>query len=211
MPAPDVTAQLLVAWGAYVAATASPGPAVMAIIGTAVRSGRRAGLMLALGVLSGSITWAILTTLGISALIRAHPEAMVAIRLMGGSYLVWLAWGSLKRSLAPGDPQLRRPDAAIALHRHYLKGYGIHLTNPKAILAWIMLASLALPPGAPFGVTILFVGVCLLLGLCVFTSFALVFSIPAVHQSYLRLRRPIEAAIAVLFGLAGITLLSAVL
>lgn len=207
----SILSQLSIAWGAYVLATASPGPAVMAIIGTAVSSGRTAGLSFALGVLTGSITWAVLTCLGVSALIRAHPGAMLIFQLIGGSYLIWLAYGSLKKALSPNHLVVNRHAGTIPLHRHYMRGYGLHLTNPKAILNWIMLASLAVPVGAPVGVTVFFVVVCMLLGLAIFTSFALIFSIPAVHQAYIRLRRPIEGAIAVLFGLAGIMLLSGAL
>lgn len=53
--------QLLIAWTAYLIATASPGPAILAIITTSVSQGRKAGLALALGVLTGSYTWAMLT------------------------------------------------------------------------------------------------------------------------------------------------------
>lgn len=203
--------QFAVAWGAYFLATASPGPGVMAIIATSVRSGRQAGLALALGVLTGSITWAVLTCLGVSALIQAHPEAMVILKALGGTYLLWLAWSALKKALSAQAPAAPSPGTAGPLHRHYAKGYGIHLTNPKAVLAWIMLASLALPPNAPWGATLTFIGGCLLIGCTVFTSFALLFSIPSVHTGYVRLRRPIEGTIALLFGLAGVTLLQAVL
>nr|WP_244563668.1 hypothetical protein [Ensifer aridi] len=48
--------QLLVAWTAYIIAVASPGPAVLAIIATSIAQGRKAGLALAFGVLSGSYT-----------------------------------------------------------------------------------------------------------------------------------------------------------
>ncbi|CAN7496601.1 hypothetical protein LJR257_003259 [Ensifer adhaerens] len=39
--------QLAVAWTAYMIATASPGPAVLAIITTSISQGRKAGLALA--------------------------------------------------------------------------------------------------------------------------------------------------------------------
>ena len=203
--------QFALAWSAYLVATASPGPGVMAIVGTAIRSGRSAGVALALGVLTGSMTWALLTSLGISAIVSAHPGAMSLIKLAGGGYLLWLAFGALRRVLKPRQRFAGGSAVQTALHRHYLKGYGIHLTNPKAVLAWIMLVSLALPQQPSLGQTLVFIGGCLLIGTTVFLSFALVFSIPAVHRAYERLGTPIEGVLAVLFGYAGVMLIRSAL
>lgn len=202
---------LLTGWGVYVAATASPGPAIVTIIETAVREGRKAGLALALGVLTGSMTWACLTTLGISALIRAEPRALMGVELIGGTYLLWLAFSLLKKALRRGNPGAGRVGRARSLSQHYAKGYGLHLTNPKAIMIWIMLTSLAVPAGANTGRTVLFVCGCMLLGLMIFSGFALLFSIPAVHRAYLRIRRPFEAAAALFFTYAGMAMLTTAL
>ena len=87
--------QLAIAWMAYFIATASPGPAIVAIIATSISQGRRAGLALALGVLTGSYIWAILTASGLSALIRTYGEAIIVLKIVGGCYLLWCfsSWG----------------------------------------------------------------------------------------------------------------------
>ena len=88
--------QLAVAWTAYFIATASPGPAIIAIIATSISRGRRAGLALASGVLTGSYVWAILTASGLSALIRTYGEAIIVLKIVGGCYLLWLAWNAYR-------------------------------------------------------------------------------------------------------------------
>lgn len=202
---------LLAGWSAYVAATASPGPAIMTIIETAVRCGRRSGLALALGVLSGSLTWALLAVFGISGLIRAEPRAITLVQVAGGTYLLWLGWTAATRALSTREPKARQIFGSDRLARHYLRGYALHLTNPKAIMAWITLTSLAIPANAATDRTVLFLGGCIFLGLLIFTGFALLFSRPAVHAAYLKHRRPIEAAVAVFFSAAGLMLLKGAL
>lgn len=201
---------LLLGWGAYVAATASPGPGVLTIIETAVSQGRKAGLARALGVLSGSMTWALLTTIGISTLIQAEPGSLTVIKIAGSLYLLWLSWGMARRALKEaGASSGLAPERS--LRQHYAKGYGVHLTNPKALMAWIMLTSLALPPQAGWEHTMVFVGGCLLLGLVIFAGFALLFSVPTVHVAYLGQRRPLEAGAAIFFAYAGLMLLRSAL
>ena len=157
--------QLAIAWMAYFIATASPGPAIVAIIATSVSQGRRAGLALALGVLTGSYIWAILTASGLSALIRTYGEAIIVLKIVGGCYLLWLAWNAYRAARRSEETYRAQMAALPALspRRHYLKGLGIHLTNPKAIFNWIMLTSLGMPPGAPGGVMATFIAGCMVL------------------------------------------------
>lgn len=212
MTASSLISQFGLAWSAYILATASPGPGVMAIIGTSTEAGRKAGVFFALGVLSGSLTWALLTLAGVSTLIQAHPQGLMLVKGFGGTYLLWMGWGALGRALKGSDGKAPGPPAAQdGSFRYYLRGYGVHLTNPKAVMAWLMLASLALPADAGLGHAVIFVSGCLVLGSMIFLSYALVFSIPSVMAGYRRFSRPIEAVMAVLFAYAGITLLLGVL
>lgn len=201
--------QLLVAWTAYIIAVVSPGPAVLAIIATSVSQGRKAGLALAFGVLSGSYTWAMLTASGLSALIRTYGQAIIFLKIAGACYLFWLAYNALRAAMR-GEPQatLSVP-LQMSLKKLYLKGLGIHLTNPKAIFAWMMLVSLGMPEGAPVGVTATFIGGCMLIGLVAFCGFAILFSLSPVHRAYLKSRRVIESLMAGFFAFAGLKLLTA--
>ncbi|WP_460116298.1 LysE family translocator [Pseudomonas sp. H2_D02] len=82
---------ILLAFGTYVLAAASPGPSNMAIMDVAMRDGRTRALMLASGVITGSLFWAILAATGISALLAAYAQALLLIKVVGGVYLLYLA------------------------------------------------------------------------------------------------------------------------
>ena len=84
------SANLLLAYTAYFVGTASPGPSNLAIMSVAANHGRKAALAFALGVISGSMFWATVAALGVSAALLAWSKLLVAIKLFGGVYLLWL-------------------------------------------------------------------------------------------------------------------------
>jgi threonine/homoserine/homoserine lactone efflux protein len=198
---------LALAYTAYLIATVSPGPANMAIVATALRDGRRAGLQLAAGVVLGSLTWGSLAALGLSALLLQYAGLTEVLRLAGGGYLLWLAFNALRRALqdAAAAPP---PRAAGATGLAYFsKGLAIHLTNPKSVFAWVAIIAIGVTPDSPAWTAFAIVGGCWLMGMVIFGGCALVFSTPRMADAYGRFRRVIEGVTALVFGLAGIRLL----
>ena len=199
--------QLLPVYAAYLVATASPGPSNMAIIGVAMSQGRAPAVALALGVVTGSMFWAILAATGISAVLATYAEALFAIKIAGGLYLLYLAYKSAKSALSARLPQSRAADATSARFVLYRRGVLLHLTNPKAVLAWIAIMSLGLRPDAPSYTFQAIVAGWAMLGVIVFGGYALLFSTALMVRSYQRARRWIEGTLSVLFGFAGVRLL----
>lgn len=217
----EILPHLLVAYTTYLVGTISPGPANIAIMCTAMESGRRAGLAMAFGVISGSISWGILAALGFGAVLESYAPAAVALKVAGGGYLLWLATRAIRTARAQpptisqatmnpatapsgagGDAGAQKKAAA-----HYLRGFGIHMTNPKAVFVWLAIISLGIPPEAPTLVALLIVAGCALLGVFVFTVYALAFSTASAVKGYARLRAPINSVAAILFGGAGLKLI----
>ena len=100
---------ILLAYAAFLLAIASPGPNILAVIGTSMSVGRKSGIALALGVASGSFTWAVLTVAGLSALLSAYASALLVIKIAGGLFLLCL----LYTSPSPRDKrQSRMPSSA---------------------------------------------------------------------------------------------------
>src|ERR1044072_2031417 len=87
---------ILMSYSAFLLAIASPGPNVLAVIGTSMAVGRRSGIALALGVAAGSFLWALLTAAGLSALLSTYASALVVIKIFGGLYLLWLAYKAFR-------------------------------------------------------------------------------------------------------------------
>lgn len=206
----DIAPYLLLAYSTYAIGTISPGPANLSIMATSMEAGRGAGLALALGVIAGSLTWGIVAALGLGALLQTYAAALVVLKILGGLYLLYLAYRALRAALrdaplptAVGAKRTREG----SLRAHFLRGFGIHITNPKAIVVWTSVIALGLPPGAPPELVVSIVGGCCLLGVLIFGTYALAFSTEPMIRAYARMRRGLNAAMAVFFGVAGTRLL----
>lgn len=198
---------LIVVYALYVVATASPGPSNMAIMGIAMRQGRLPALAFTAGVMTGSITWALLAATGISTLLAAFANAIFAIKIGGGLYLLFLGWKSARSALHPAPLDRSPAPGPVDYGRLYRRGLMLHLTNPKSILSWIAIMSLGLQADAPGHTILAIILGCALLGITIFGGYALLFSTDLMVRLYQRSRRWIEAMLALFFGVAGIRLL----
>ncbi|MCV6823260.1 MULTISPECIES: LysE family translocator [Halocynthiibacter] len=200
-------AELGLLWLGWAIAGASPGPATMALAGTSMKQGRQAGLALALGILVGSATWGIAAALGMSAVMVGNAWIFTTLRYAGAAYLLFLAYKSMRSAFSRSDAKLQ---AAITgtTKQVFLKGVLLHLTNPKAILAWGAIYAIVLPEGATSAEVFSLFGFLYLASLIVFPSYAILFSTRGMVSTYQRLKRWFEGTFAVLFGAASLKILT---
>ena len=196
---------LALVFSAFVIAVASPGPSNLQVMATSMERGRSAGSTLALGVTAGSLTWGILAAIGVTGIIVAHPGALYAIKIVGGLYLLFLAWRSARSAMRAEMP----PTKLVASGRRtFLRGYLMHITNPKAILSWTAIIALALRPDTPPVVLYAIVGGCMLISLAINQFYAVLFSTASMIAGYRRIRRKAEACLAAFFTFASFKLLT---
>jgi len=143
----------------------------------------------------------------LTALVKASGEAFVLVKIAGGLYLLWLAFRAARSALTPGLPavQTSRPGGRWVFFR---RGLAIHATNPKAAFAWVAIVSISLKPDAPWWVAVALVAGCAILGCLTFGAYAFLFSTAPMVRLYQRSRRAVEGVMAVLFGAAGIKLIT---
>jgi threonine efflux protein len=197
---------LALVYAAFIIAVASPGPSNLSIMATSMEQGRRAGMTLALGVTTGSLTWGVLAAVGVAGLIVAWPGALTAIKIVGGFYLLFLAWRSARAAMQSDMPA---PKAGVTGSRTYLRGYLMHLTNPKAILSWTAIIALGLRPDTPATVLYAIILGCLTISLSINLTYAVLFSTAAMAAGYRKIRRRAEACLAAFFTFASFKLLTA--
>jgi len=187
-------------------ATASPGPATLAIAGTSMNSGRRHGMAIALGILTGSFIWSLSAAFGMAALMYANAWLFDLLRYFGAAYLLFLAYKSFKSVLSHKELVLENT-ASLSVKHDYLRGLAIHLTNPKAILFFGALYSMGVP--STVGIDGL-LSIIFLVGLqsaCLFLGYAVLFSNQRIRQGYFKMKRGFDAVFALMFGAAGIKIL----
>lgn len=200
---------LALAVSAFLLSILSPGPNVLAILGTSMATGRPAGLALALGIATGSFVWATLTMLGLSALIASFAVALTAIKIAGGGYLLWLAYKAFRSAASVRDPALTRSGGAdLSRSAAFRRGLIVQMSNPKAALAWIAILSLGLQADAPAWVGLLLVGLTTFLSVVIHCLYALAFSTPPMVRFYKGTRRIVQTLLGTFFAVAGLKLLT---
>lgn len=203
---PDVNLPLILF--AALIASASPGPATLAIAGTSMASGRRAGLALASGVTTGSLFWSITAAFGLGAVMAANAWMFEIVRYVGAGYLMWLAVKSARSAWYGARPSAQ-PQAQVTPRRAYLRGMMLHLTNPKAVLFFGALYAVGLPAGTPATSLATVIAAIGLQSLLMFHGYALLFSSAPLAAAYVRLKRWFEAFFALAFGAIALKVLTA--
>ena len=200
---------ILLAYAAFLISIASPGPNVLAVIGTSMSIGRKSGIALALGVAVGSFTWAVLTVAGLSALLSAYASALLVIKIVGGLFLLWLAYKAFKSAASTHDIEAKElAGGKRSPSGYFMRGYIVQMTNPKAALAWIAIISLGLKPEAPLWVGIAIVVGTALMSVAIHILYAVAFSTPAMVRIYGKSRRAIQGVLGTFFAFAGLRLLA---
>jgi threonine/homoserine/homoserine lactone efflux protein len=132
----------------------TPGQDVMFAAAIGLQSGPRAGVAAGLGVGLGALWHVALSALGLSALIAAHPGALVAIKYAGAAYLLYIAWKSWTET---GKQTATR--ASRTGWDAFRRGALTNMLNPKPILfMFAFLPQFVKPEIGPVWAQILFLG-----------------------------------------------------
>jgi len=197
---------LLIILAAFIA-IASPGPATLAISNMSMSMGRGYGLVLAAGVLTGSLFWSFSAAFGLGALMYANSWLFEAFRYLGACYLLYLSYKSLRSALVVKKTE-EAPNLISGFKSTYLRGLLIHLSNPKAILFFGSLYFLGLPDEVSTTDLLKVIATVGLTSSFIFIGYALLFSVPKIRRLYAKSRRVFESAFAVFFGIAGVKILA---
>src|SRR6516162_560521 len=113
----------------------TPGPDTLYILGRSVAQGREAGVASAFGISVGSIFHTCAAALGLSAILATSALAFVAIKVLGGTYLVFLGIKMIldrRRELTLPSNFRRRTTLAA-----FRQGVLTNVLNPKVALFFL--------------------------------------------------------------------------
>ena len=112
----------------------TPGPDNVFVLLQSLAHGRKAGLLVVLGLCTGLVVHTLAVALGLAAVFAASEMAFVLLKFAGAAYLAYLAWQAWR---APVSDQ--PAGQALSLNGRQLYGRGIlmNLTNPKVVLFFL--------------------------------------------------------------------------
>ena len=125
----------------------TPGPDVLYIVTNALRSGVRAGMVAALGIVSGCFVHVFAAAVGVSALLATSASAFTVLKWIGAAYLLWMGVRLLRSKAAPLE--LNAGISEVNLWRVYRRGFLTNVLNPKVALFFLAFVPQFIAPEAP--------------------------------------------------------------
>jgi len=151
---PDTT-QLLMFMAAGWLLNLTPGPDVLYIVSSALKSGVRGGMVAALGIVSSSFVHVLAAALGVGALLATSATAFTVLKWVGAVYLVWMGVKLLRAKA--GSSVVPVPGAVEgqpeSLGRIFRQGFLTNVLNPKVALFFLAFVPQFLAPGTENKVT----------------------------------------------------------
>ncbi|CAN7144166.1 LysE family translocator [Neorhizobium sp. LjRoot104] len=192
----------------WAVACITPGPNTLLVMRYALTAPRRVPIMAAMGTITGTLCWGFAGWLGINALFQAAPLAYVALKIVGGLYLVWLG---LKIFL---DARKSRQSAEIVAARievplktAYRMGLATNLANPKSALFVASLFAATMPAGTPFLYGLAAIAVMVTVSTVYYTFLVALITHRRVAAAYLRAKKKIDLGVGTVFVGFGTKLL----
>jgi len=201
-------APLLKMFPIFAVALMLPGPDFMIVSSTALAHGRFAGAQAAAGVASSIFIYALLSLCGLSALFDRFVWIAMAVKILGGLYLIYLGiavWrASQRRDAVAADtvkPAAKHP---------YVAGLLTNLTNPKAVAFFTSVFALTVTPDTTRATEVSLILMMVLMAFAWFAFVAVGLSNRAVRERYQRARKVIDRVAGTVMVLFGVKLVASV-
>jgi threonine/homoserine/homoserine lactone efflux protein len=162
---------LFLFFAASVALALAPGPDNIFVLTQSALHGRLSGFLVTIGLCTGLLVHTAAVSFGIAVIFQTSDLAFNALKAIGASYLLYLAW----RAFQAGESNFsEQEDIALSRRKLYLRGILMNVTNPKvAIFFLAFLPQFANPSRGSLALQMLTLGaVFMLAALIVFGTIA---------------------------------------
>jgi threonine/homoserine/homoserine lactone efflux protein len=202
----ETALSLLSSAGAITLGAMSPGPSFVMVARTAVASSRADGLAAALGMGIGGVLFACAALLGLHVVLTTIPWLYVALKVLGGLYLIYLGvmiWRGARQPLqiADGAP-------AGTFRRSFWLGLLTQVSNPKAAIVYASVFISLLPQEVPLAAMLVLPPAIFCIEAGWYSVVALALSAPSPRAAYLRWKAWVDRAAGGAMGLLGIKLIA---
>jgi threonine/homoserine/homoserine lactone efflux protein len=137
---------------------AAVGPISLLCIRRTLAEGRAVGFASGLGVATADATYGAIAAFGLTAVSDVLVDSRRALGLIGGVFLLWLAWRTFRAVPGVAADEMERPRRGLP--GAYLSTLGLTLTNPMTILSFAALfVGLGVTGGDAAGAAVLTLGV----------------------------------------------------
>ena len=178
----------------------SPGPDVLLVAKSAASNTRANTLKIVLGISVGIIVWVVLTLLGFTVLIEQWPWIQQVLMFIGGFFLAKMGYGMLKGGIEALKKQVCL-DGTIEQNtqNYFLLGLFTNLSNPKTLIYFSSVFSLALSSSAGTSLKAQLAVIIPIQTFIVFSMLTLIMSMPSMKAIYQRTGSYIDIVSGIFF------------
>ena len=187
----------------HLMAAISPGPAVLMSARTGVTQGLRTGAALAAGIGLGGVNWAAAAIFGLALLFEYAPALLTSLKLIGGAYLLWLAWGMWTHAAEPLDVS-GSATTPRTLGSAFRLGIITQLANPKPAVLFSAIFIGTIPQGTGWPTIAALLLVVFLNETLWNIAVARVFSLDRTRRGYISLKSVIDRCFGGMLALLGL-------
>ncbi|MDO6581179.1 LysE family transporter [Photobacterium sp. 2_MG-2023] len=140
-------------------AVVAPGPDFVMTVRQSLRFGRRHGIVTAFGIGAGLSVHVLYTLLGVSAIMHTSEWLLIAAKLLGAAYLVYLGVQLCRSKPATSDAPAvdATPESGHqTLRRAFGIGFLTNATNPKATLFFLAIITNVVSLDTPLTIQIFY-------------------------------------------------------
>lgn len=196
----DTLIVLASVFAVFIPALMLPGPDFVAVVRSSMTRGLSAGILTTLGVTLGLGLYATLSLLGLSALLVEYQWLTWLVRILGGSYLIYLG---IRLFFAKPDPIEIDPAAERRASNPAVFGFLVTLTNPKAIVLFASVFATAVTDQTPLWLMGVMIGLVMVSTFVWYTGVSIFMSSPPVMRRFQQARHRIEQMAGVCFVAIG--------
>ena len=166
----------------------SPGPDVLLIAKSAASTTRANTLNIIAGISVGIVVWVVLTLAGFTMLMQQWPWIQQVLMVLGGFCLAKMGWAMLKGGLASfqQEANLEAGVQAPQAKNYFLLGLFTNLSNPKTLIYFSSVFSLALSSSADASLKTQLAFLIPIQTFLTFVLFMLIMSMPKIKALYQR-------------------------
>ncbi|QOW50128.1 MULTISPECIES: LysE family transporter [unclassified Acinetobacter] len=188
----------------------SPGPDVLLIAKSAASTTRANTLKIIAGIAVGIVVWVVLTLLGFTVLVEQFPWIQQVLMAVGGFFLAKMGWAMFSGGLKSLNQTANLEDGQALSQQntenYFLLGLFTNLANPKTLIYFSSVFSLALSSSASSNLKAQLAVIIPIQTFIVFSLFMMIMSLPKIKALYQRSGSYIDVVSGALFLIFAIWL-----
>jgi len=199
---------LLVIASVLLVGAMSPGPTFMVIARNTLTQSKAHGFVTAIGTALGVALFAVLASLGVTTLLDKVPSAFLAFKILGGGYLLYLAYRIWCSASKPLQTDQENNQSSMSYFNSFLTGLVIQISNPKTALVIAGIFAAFVPTNPPDNTIWLVSAIAFLIDFSWYATVVIILSTNTSRRAYQNAKTGFDRAASIFLGAVGVKLIA---